>query len=385
MTGPADQPFLPTLERPREAQTGIWPAQRIAAAIESGQITADDPVTDAQVQPASLDLRLGDTAYRLPASFLPGPRATVAEKVRFLAEETVDLTRGAMLKRGEVYVVKLQEELSLRRRQSGFANPKSSTGRLDVFARLITDQGTEFDTVRDGYKGPLWLEIAPRSFNVVVRRGSRLSQVRLRQGTPLMSEKDIRRLHEAARLVHDEDALEPDIKQRAVGLSVDVEGDPATGLVGYRARRVDEPVDFDRIGHYDVDVFWDRIHRPERGGIVLHVDEFHILATKERVAVPVDHAADMAPYDTRVGEFRVHYAGFFDPGFGFGAEGSEGTTIVLEIRSHEVPFMMEHGQMVGRVLYERLTEPTDRPYGTGIGSSYYRQALTLAKQFKRVG
>jgi dCTP deaminase len=291
-----------------------------------------------------------------------------------------------VLHRGRVYLVRLQEDLNLRRRQSGAANPKSSTGRLDVFARLITDHGTEFDTVRDGYKGPLWLEIAPRSFDVVVRRGSRLSQVRLRQGSPSMSERDIRRLHEQARILHDIDAEEPDIKQRAVGLSADLEGDPATGLVGFRARKTQpEPIDFDRIGAYAIDDFWEPLHRPERGGIVLDVDAFHILATKERVAVPVDHAADMVAYDTAVGEFRVHYAGFFDPGFGFGAAGSEGTTIVLEVRSHEVPFLIEHGQIVGRVLYERLTEPTDRPYGTGIGSSYYRQALTLAKQFKRPG
>ncbi|MCG8543063.1 MAG: 2'-deoxycytidine 5'-triphosphate deaminase [Alphaproteobacteria bacterium] len=364
-----------------EARTGILPAQSLRAAAAQGVIQSENDVLPEQIQPASIDLRLGGTAFRVPASFLPGPEMTVRDKLRILSEETIDIEDGAILHTDHVYIVPLQEHLRLRRRMSGVANPKSSTGRLDVFARVITDFGTEFDTVPDKYVGPLWLEIAPRSFNVMVRRGSRLAQLRLRAGSPRSSDTQVRELNEEARIVRYEGT--PNIKHSGLALSVDVLGEPISTVVGYRARKTDAPIDIDKVNFYEPDDFWERIVRPEQGGLVLQRDQFYILATKETVAVPHDVAADMVAYDTLVGEFRVHYAGFFDPGFGYSAADAPGAKIVLEVRSHEVPFMIEHGQIVGRVMLEQLTEKTDTPYGLGIGSSYHAQALTLGKQFKR--
>ncbi len=362
-------------------QTGVWPAQQIRDASESGIITAINPLDSAQIQPASLDLRLGETAYRVPASFLPGPGATVADKLEAFGAEAFSLEQGAVLRRGNVYIIPLQESLELRKRMSGLANPKSSTGRLDVFARVITDFGAEFDTIREGYRGPLWLEVAPRSFDVKLRTGSRLAQLRLKTGSPSSTSASVKRLDERAPII----AAEPgkaDIKDGAIALSVDLVGDAASGLVGFKARKASEYIDVDRVNYYDRDVFWRPVYRPDTGGVVLKIDDFHILATKERIAVPSDHAADMVAYDTLVGEFRAHYAGFFDPGFGYVDEERIGTPIVLEVRSHEVPFMVEDGQIVGRMELERLSEPTDSPYGSGIGSSYQGQGLTLSKQFK---
>lgn len=376
----AQQPLLPSLDIPRETRSGVWPAQRLKAAIELKEITALEPIAPEQVQPASIDLRLGTHAYQVGASFLPGRHMTVEEKLAMLTVERVDLQNGGVLRRGRVYLVPLMESLSLKKRVSGVANPKSSTGRLDVFCRVITDYGTEFDQVRERYVGPLWLEVAPRSFDVQVRQGTRLAQLRLKTGTPPSGDSFVKKMDDEVRIVRDEDGP-ANVKDGAIALSVDVQGDPATGLIGYRARKVADSIDMDKIGYYDVDRFWERIYRPDRGGAILETNEFYILATKETVAVPDHLAADMIAYDTLVGEFRVHYAGFFDPGFGYSSHGPEGAKIVLEVRAHEVPFMVEHGQIVGRVMVERLTEATSKPYGRDIGSSYQRQGLTLGKQF----
>ncbi len=377
-----NQDQLPLIDEPAALQSGIWPAQWIKAAIENRDIYAQDRIASDQIQPASLDLRLGGTAYKVPASFLPGRAMTVQDKIDLLGNEKLDLETGAVFRTGEVYIVQLQESLRLKKRVSGSANPKSSTGRLDVFARVITDYGTEFDTIRERYAGPLWLEVAPRSFDVKVRRGSRLAQIRLRRGSPPSSDTLLKRLNEEKGIVQVGDEL-ADIKDNGIALSVDVEGDPETGLIGYKAKKTSAHIDVDKLAHYDVDDFWERIYRPERGGIILQTDDFHILATKESVAIPDTHAADMVAYDTLVGEFRAHYAGFFDPGFGYADGKPIGAKIVLEIRSHEVPFMVEHGQNVGRVMVERLVSSTDKPYGAGIGSNYQRQGLALGKHFKR--
>jgi dCTP deaminase len=374
----AGQAILPFLE---ETRTGILPTQWLRAAAAQGIIQAEDDILPVQIQPASIDLRLGETAYRVPASFLPGPSMTVREKLDRLTEEEIDLRSGALLETDRVYIVPLQERLKLKRRMSGVANPKSSTGRLDVFARLITDFGTEFDTVHERYAGPLWLEIAPRSFNVTVRKGSRLAQLRLRIGSPRTSDTSVRELNDSVRIVRYEGA--PDIKHSGLALSVDLSGDPVSGIVAYKAKKTKRPIDVDKVNFYRIEDFWHRVPKPEQGGLLLQKDEFYILATKEFVAIPHDVAADMVAYDTLVGEFRVHYAGFFDPGFGYTDAGHQGAKIVLEVRSHEVPFIIEHGQVVGRVMVERLAEKTDMPYGAGIGSSYHGQGLTLGKQFKR--
>jgi dCTP deaminase len=373
-----------------ERSTGLLPSQMLRQAVARGEIAAVPPIEDEQVQPASIDLRLGELAYRVRASFLPGGRATVRDKLDALSMHVVDLRSGAVLEKDCVYIVPLLESLALRRRISAFANPKSSTGRLDVFARLITDFGTEFDRVREGYKGPLYAEISPRAFSVVVRTGSRLLQLRIRRGSPSFSDTALRRLHAEVVLVEAPRAARSSLRSDAppeirngLAFTVDVAGDKASGIVGYKARRHTDVIDLDRVDHYDPRDFWEAVYTRNGEGIVLDPNDFYILASREAVVVPPDHAAEMLPYDTFVGEFRVHYAGFFDPGFGSAETGGAGSRAVLEVRSHEVPFLVEHGQVVGRLVYERLAARPDKLYGSGIGSSYQRQGLTLSKHFKK--
>ncbi len=362
--------------------TGILPVQEIRALIRDKHIEATAEITEDQIQPASVDLRLGSTAYRVRASFLPGPDLKVKEKIAALGMHEVDLTDGAVLERGCVYIAPLMESLRLSKRDSGVANPKSSTGRLDVFTRLITDHGAEFDRVRPGYEGPLYAEISPRTFSILARRGSRLNQLRLRRGAPAVGEAALKRLNEEVRLVHT-DAGTESIAEGKVTLTVDLKGDAATEFIGYKAKKHTDLIDIDKTNHYDAADFWEPIYARADRAIILDPDDFHILASREAITVPPDHAAEMVAYDTLVGEFRVHYAGFFDPGFGYEVEGAPGTRAVLEVRSHEVPFVIEHGQTMGRLVYERLTAVPDKIYGAGIGSSYQRQGLTLSKHFKR--
>jgi dCTP deaminase len=272
------------------------------------------------------------------------------------------------------------ESLKLRKRTSAIANPKSSTGRLDVFTRLITDHAVSFDLVKEAYKGPLYAEISPRAFSIVVREGMRLNQLRLRRGNPAASDKAMRRLHEEVRLVDVEPGQENISK--GVAITVDLRGGDS-GMVGYKARVHTGLIDLDKVGHYDPMEFWEPVRAARTGGIILNPGDFYILASREAVTVPPKHAAEMVAYDTLVGEFRVHYAGFFDPGFGYSETGDAASHAVLEVRSHEVPFTIEDGQVVGRLLYERLTAVPDKIYGNAIGSSYQRQGLALAKQFKR--
>src|SRR5579884_960365 len=369
---------------------GLVASPLVGAVAVGREISASEPIGDDQIQPASIDLRLGEVAHRVRASFLPGERATVRDKLDQLSMHTIDLTRGAVLEKDCVYIVPLLEAMALPRRSSAGANPKSSIGRLDVFARVITDQGTEFDRVREGYRGPLYVEISPRAFSIVVRTGSRLVQLRIRRGSPSVSDTRLRRLHEQVGLVEAPADAAPsrDAIRQGLAFTVDVAGDEATGMVGYKARRHTDVIDVDLIDHYDPREFWEPVyaHRGSRsaGGIVLDPNDFYILASREAVVVPPDHAAEMQPYNTFVGEFRVHYAGFFDPGFGAAETGGQGSRAVLEVRSHEVPFLIEHGQIVGRLVYERLMARPDKLYGGGIGSSYQRQGLALSKHFKKL-
>jgi dCTP deaminase len=380
----AIEPLLPSIktepERAPQHNTGILPYQAIKDLVRSHEIAATVEIESNQIQPASLDLRLGSVAYRVRASFLPGDDATVMRKVEQLGMHAIDISEGAVLEKGCVYIVPLLESVRLGNRLSAFANPKSSTGRLDVFTRLITDGGTSFDRVLPKYAGPLFAEIAPRTFSIVVRRGSRLNQLRLRRGSPLPTNIGLRRLQRDVGLV-DAEPGEETIRKENIGVSLDLRGDAATGLVGFKARKHTDVVDVDRRGQYEPLDYWEPIHRRPGSGIVLDPDDFYILATKESVTVPPDHAAEMVAYDTMVGEFRVHYAGFFDPGFGYDPKGP-GSKAVLEVRSHEVPFMLEHEQVMGWLRYERLTDIPEMLYGAGLGSSYQGQGLQLGKQFK---
>jgi dCTP deaminase len=360
--------------------TGILPLQELERLVKvTKEIRALEPIRDDQFQPASLDLRLGSVAYRVRASFLPGKDATVKQRLDDLAMHEMDISNGGVLERGCVYIVPLLEALSLKKRMSAMGNPKSSTGRLDVFTRLITDNGTEFDRVREQYKGPLYAEVSPRTFSVLVRKGSRLNQIRIRRGNPPATDEATRRLQQQFELVG---SISEDEIRNGVPISVDVRGDNSGGIIGYKAKNHSGLIDIDKIRHYDVLDYWEPVYAPRRGGLILDPADFYILASREPVKVPPTYAAEMIAYDTLVGEFRVHYAGFFDPGFGHPDAGGEGSRAVLEVRSYEVPFVIEQGQIVGRLAYERLTARPTRLYGSSANSSYQRQGIALSKHFK---
>jgi dCTP deaminase len=362
---------------------GILPDRMIAALAADGAIAPARPFAADQIQPASLDLRLGAVAYRVRASFLPG-RTSVAQRIADLKLHEFSLADGAVLETGCVYIVPLLESLALPKDIAAAANPKSSTGRLDVFTRVIADQTRGFDRIEAGYRGPLYAEISPRTFPVLVREGSRLSQIRFRHGHAQLTADELRDLHARERLVDDAAA---DVSE-GVTFSVDLSGhllSPASGaegIVGYRAKRHTGVIDVERRAGYTVLDFWEPIQaRPDKN-LILDPDEFYILASKEAVQVPPGYAAEMVPFDPLVGEFRVHYAGFFDPGFGYAGAGGTGSRAVLEVRSREVPFILEHGQIVGRLVYETMLAKPDTLYGTGIGSNYQAQSLKLSKHFK---
>ena len=330
---------------------GILPAQSIETLIAAGAVTSDTPFDHDQVQPASLDLRLSDQAWRVRASFLPG-RRKVEDRIADVAMHAIEITEaGVVLEKGCVYIVRLQERLKLPQGLIARANPKSSTGRVDVFVRLLTDQGVSFDDVAEGYDGPLYMEVAPQTFSILVRPGTRLNQLRLKAGDP------------------------PKLETRSVG--VDLQGGD---IVGFRGRRHAGVVDLDHIDGHDPRDFWEPLSL-RRGELLLDPGEFYILASSDDVEIPVDQAAEMTPIDPSVGEFRVHYAGFFDPGFGTDEAHGAGSKGVLEVRTHDTPFLLEHGQIVARLVYEPLTERPSRLYGES-GSHYQNQGLKLSKHFK---
>jgi dCTP deaminase len=355
---------------------GILPARLIAEYCEQGLIKTDRKLDSDQIQPASLDLRLGEWAYRVRASFLPGPKATVAQRLESLVLHRVNLTEGAVLETGCVYIVPLLESLKLPKGISAAANPKSSTGRLDIFTRVIADYAQEFDNIPEAYEGPLYAEISPRTFSILARTGSRLSQIRFRSGAPMASDQIIRDLHAKESLIA-EGTVNID---NGLALTVDLSGADKDNPVGFRAKRHSGLVDVDKKAGLEASDFWEPIW--QRGSLVLDPDQFYILASKEAVRVPPTHAAEMVPFNPLVGEFRVHYAGFFDPGFGHSSGNGEGARAVLEVRSHEVPFILEDGQIIGRLVYEPLTEVPSQVYGQGIGSNYQRQGLKLSKHFR---
>ena len=363
-------------------QTGILPIQDIRGLAADGAIRATAPLGATQIQPASLDLRLGDKAYRVRASFLPGSgsdgSASVTDRLGDLALHEIDLTVGAVLATGCVYVAPLQESLALPPDVAASANPKSSTGRLDVFTRVIADGVSSFDTIPAGYQGRLYAEICPQTFPIVVRRGSMLSQIRFRVGDPVEKDADLTALHAKHILVHG--GVDGDIKG-GIALSVDLVGD-GSSLVGYRARRHTGLVDVDAPGACALADYWEPIVVGARRRLILDPDQFYILASKEAVHVPPSHAAEMMPFNPLVGEFRVHYAGFMDPGFGHAPAGGAGARVVLEVRSHKVPFVLEDGQIIGRLIYERMAARPDVLYGTDLGSNYQAQGLKLSKHFR---
>jgi dCTP deaminase len=363
---------------------GLLSRQRIRALAAAGGILSNHPLEPAQFQPASLDLRLGREAFRVRASFLPGRGAGVEERLHSLGPERLALDgEGAVLEKGIVYLAPLLERLALPPHLSGAANPKSSTGRLDIFTRLIVDQSEAFDDVPGGYSGRLWVEISPRSFSVRVREGTPLNQLRFRGradgGTGAagfsLSDAEVRSRHAASPLV------DGPLKLRD-GLIVHVGLAGASGAIaGYRAVRSGAVIDVDRPGAYAAEDFWEPIRARADRRLILDPDAFYILASREKMHIPADLAAEMAPVDPALGEFRVHYAGFFDPGFGASADGRPGARAVLEVRGRDVPFLLEDGQPVGRLIFEPLADAADELYGATANSNYQGQGLKLSKHF----
>lgn len=353
---------------------GVLADHQISTMIAGGQISASRPVDAGQIQPASLDLRLGHVAYRVRASFLAGRDRTVADRLSQFQMHEIDLTGGAVLEKGCVYVVPLLESLALPAGMTGAASAKSSIGRLDLLTRVITDHGIEFDRVPEGYVGPLYVEICPRSFSVVAQTGQMLNQIIFRNGKTLMSDAALGALHAQTPIVSGEAVISD-----GLGFSVDLR--PTDGdLVGYRAKPHTGVIDLGKLGHYHPAEYWEEV-RTDQGWIILDPGAFYILVSREAIAIPPMAAAEMAPYIAMVGEFRVHYAGFFDPGFGYAPAGGSGSRGVLEVRCHEAPFVLEHGQIVGRLVYEHMAAMPQALYGQEIESNYQGQGLKLSKHF----
>jgi dCTP deaminase len=364
-----------------EQLTGVLPSQVIRTFIDAGKIISPAaPISDSQLQPASLDLRLGRKAYQVKASFIPG-QSTIANKIQDLLIREINLEDTAVLEPGSVFIVQLLESLDLPPDVYAKANPKSTTGRLDIFTRLITEPGKEFELVPKGYSGALYLEVVSRTFPVAVRMGMKLNQMRFIRGKSDVSDGMLSRLAETEKLVYedDENPLEPEI-QRGLRVSVDLQGN-GSNIVAYRAKKeVVQTIDLDNVNSYEIEEFWDVIRGPRPKGLILHPRDFYILASWERISVPPGYAAEMVPFDPSIGEFRIHYAGFFDPGFGYGLNG---TKAVLEVRAHEVPILLEDQQLVGKLIYHKMAKVPLKIYGPSIGSSYQQQGLALSKQFKR--
>ena len=381
------------MTRPAPAiRSGVLSDRELRSAMREGWIAASRPIEDSQVQPASLDLRLGATAYQLRASFLPCGRPVQTRLQQpdspagELVHDVISLESGATLQPHSVYLVPLLESLNLPRSIRGRCNPKSTTGRLDIFTRLIADGSERFDEVRAGYRGPLYLEIAPQSFPIRLQAGASLNQLRLLRGSPAVSDSALRRLYRTTALLYDDDrplALRDVPLRGGLGMSIDLSGRLTDGLIGYRAHPNPPLVDLGRVDHYNPEDFWEPIKRPRGDSFILEANRFHILVSRERIRVPPAYAAEMVVYDAGAGEIRTHYAGFFDPGFGFGDGSVLGTRVVMEVRAREVPFLVYHGQTFFKVWFERLCGPPERVYGAGLASSYQHQTLTLSKHFRR--
>jgi dCTP deaminase len=367
---------------------GILPSQEIRALIENGKISSSADIRDDQIQPSSIDLRLFDEAYRVRASFLPGKSTTLLRKATSngMLTSTLDISNPTLLERGVIYIIPLMESLDLPADVHGIANPKSSTGRLDVFTRLITESGDEFERVRRGYSGRLYIEVLSQTFPIIVQAGMTLNQLRFGRGRlDAAGDSRLKQLEEHNTLLDvDEDSGQSSI-DRGLRITVDLQGN-SSGIVAYQANKTSPPIDLSKINFYEAFDFWTPIYRNEKLQFVLEPGEFYILASKQRVRVSPDFAAEMLPYDLATQEFRVHYAGFFDPGFGYGVQGEiPGTRAVLEVRASQMPILLEDDQFVGRLNYYKMSATPDKVYGGRIGSCYQQQGLTLSKQFKRDG
>ncbi|MBM3942406.1 MAG: 2'-deoxycytidine 5'-triphosphate deaminase [SAR202 cluster bacterium] len=361
---------------------GILPVQQLRRAASQGIIRpAKAPIPDSSFQPASMDLRLGDKAYRLRCSFLPDTRS-VMEKLVDHSMGEIDLQGGAILERNRPYLIPLVEELRLPQGLRAKANPRSSTGRLDIFTRVITDYSYKFDEIAPGYQGKLYLEVVPRSFTIRVKSGLSLNQLRLIQGQPRCTDQEILEFHQRTPVIYRSGQPVSPALADGLFLSIDLTSDQDRRPVGYRAKKNSQLIDLSLLGHYQAQDFWEPVHAERGDRLVLEPEEFYLLLSDESVSIPPEFAAEMVAYEPTSGELRTHYAGFFDPGFGYDPQGRlPGTRAVMEVRAHDVPFMVEHGQKVCKLWFEKMLARPDILYGPSIGSAYQRQELTLSKHF----
>ncbi len=383
------------IKRETRAARGVLSCQSLKRAVRKKEIfSRNAPISEDQIQPASLDLRLGGKAFRLVSSFLP-ENFEVMEKLYTpdiygsdLVMYEADISNGGILEKGHVYLIPLMEELNLPGNIRGRANPKSTTGRLDIFARVLTDRNSRFDDIAPGYKGKLFLEVMPRSFTIKVKEGLSLVQLRLMAGECSLTDAKLRSLHNSARLLYNgsEHLSREEIKiSKGLYMSVDLRGDENSGVIGYKSKKNSHVVDLTKRNHYTIEDFWDPIYKNNKNTLILEPEDFYILSSREKIRVPPRYAAEMVAYEAGSGELRTHYAGFFDPGFGYGLNGEvKGTKAVLEVRAHDVPFMIGDGQTFCKLYYEKMMEVPEKVYGPKIGSSYQFQGITLSKQFKNI-
>lgn len=364
--------------------SGILPQQQLKTLVDEGQIKSP-PLDVDQLQPNSLDLRVGKIAYRARFSFLPTDRpiATMLEGSD-LTLDTLDLDgpEGAILETGKVYIIPLQESLALPAACKGTTNPKSSTGRLDILARVLVDRTSRFDEIPAGYAGPLYLEVVPRSFPVRMRKGDRLSQLRLAHGNwSQLTDDELRSEIEQHGLVCTDSGQPIAADQLSLDDGVFLTAhvtDPEVSTVGYVARKCTPAVDLRRKDH-PPQPYWRGVSSAQDGaGIVLQPDEFYIFSSRERVVIPPHLCAEMVAYDSRSGELRTHYAGFFDSGFGYQCGGAR---VVLEVRNLDVPFLLQDGQRLFRLQYFKNAACPEALYGSGETSHYQAQGLRLSKHF----
>ena len=369
-----------------ELMTGVIPVQKLKSLIKNGAIRSGVPLRKDQFQPASLDLRIGKKAYRIRSSFLP-QKGSVRKKLKDLFMYEIDLSKNGILEKGNIYLIPLMEELNLPDDIRGRTNPKSTTGRLDIFTRVITDYSHRFEDIDYGYRGELYLEVVTRSFTIKAEPGQCLNQLRLFKGDERLSDIELKSIYDKYSLLYN-DSGKPskgkDVKiSDGLFMSINLKGNHH-GIIGYKAKKNSSVIDIGKTGFYDEADYWEPIHTPKDDFLILEPEEFYIFSSKERVRVPIEYAAEMVEFDAGSGELRTHYAGFFDSGFGYGANGEiKGTKAVLEVRPHDVPFRIEDSQTFFKIKYERMIEPPETYYGMDIGSSYYNQELALSKQFKR--
>lgn len=364
---------------------GTLPVQSLKRLVEGRNIKSPVPILDKQFQPSSIDLRLGNKAYRVRSSFLPQFKK-VDELLEELFMYEVDLDENGILDKKNVYIIPLMEELNLPQELNGKTNPKSTTGRLDIFTRVITDKGYRFDEIEPGYSGRLYLEVFPRSFTVKVKTGQSLNQLRLFCDRQQVEDGELRELYNSNVLLYGDDGIQVPsdsaIIKDGLYMRVDLKGQTSNGIIGFKAKKNSSIIDLSRVGTYLASDYWEPVHTPKEGFLILEPEEFYIFASKEKVRVPVEYAAEMTEFDAGSGELRTHYAGFFDSGFGYGFGEVKGTRSVLEVRPHDVPFRIEDGQVFFKIRYEKMVETPEITYGADIGSNYHAQELALSKHFK---